>query len=113
MTTDTAALARTYFTAWKDKDFETLGSILADDVTFRGPLGTADNKAEALRGLEGMSEIMTDIVIDKMLVDGPDVMTWFHLHSTVAEPSATVNWSHVENGKISRIRVTFDARAFM
>jgi hypothetical protein len=39
------------------------------------------------------------------------VDSWFALHTSVAgviEP--VVNWSHVEDGRITRIRVTFDPR---
>ena len=43
-----------------------------------------------------------------MFVDGSDVLTWFDLHTTSAAPLPTANWGHVENGKITRIRVTFD-----
>jgi hypothetical protein len=57
-----------------------------------------------------MAQIVENIVIHKMFVDGPDVLTWFDLHTSVAEPAPTANWSHVESGKITRIRVTFDAR---
>jgi SnoaL-like domain len=108
--TDAKILAETYFESWTNKDFDTLRSVLADDATFRGPLGSADSGDECLRGLQGMSQIVSDIKILKMIVDGPDVLTWFELHTTVAPPTPTVNWSHVEKGRISRIRVTFDPR---
>jgi len=39
MTDDVAALATAYFRAWKARDFAGFRSILADDVTFTGPLG--------------------------------------------------------------------------
>ena len=107
---DPAALATTYFESWKDKDFDTLRSILADDASFRGPLGTADDADSCIKGLRLMAEMITDIDIQKMWVDGPDVITWFDLHTTEAPPSPTVNWSHEENGLIARIRVTFDPR---
>lgn len=107
---DPATLARTYFSAWKGKDFDTLRSVLADDATFRGPLGTADSGDECLAGLKGMSAMLTDVDIKKMFVDGPDVLTWFELHTEHAAPAATANWMHVENGRIARIRVTFDPR---
>ncbi|WP_188547763.1 nuclear transport factor 2 family protein [Rhodococcoides trifolii] len=110
MTTET--IARTYFDAWKNKDFETLGSVLADDVSFRGPLATVDGKEDCLRGLKGMSQIIDDIVVEKVFVDGSDVVTWFVLHTSVAKPAPTANWSHIEDGKITRIRVTFDATDF-
>jgi hypothetical protein len=110
---DPRTLAETYFDSWKNKDFDTLRSVLADDATFRGPLGSAGTGDECLQGLQGMSQIVTDIKILKMVVDGPDVLTWFELQSTVAPPAPTVNWSHIEGGRISRIRVTFDPRAIV
>lgn len=58
-----------------------------------------------------MAQIITDIVTHKRFVDGPDVLTWFDLHTTVAPPCPTANWSHIEHSKITTIRVTFDPRA--
>jgi hypothetical protein len=112
MSEDPGTIAETYFRAWKSKDFTTLRSVLADDATFRGPLGTADSGDECLAGLRGMSQIVTDIVIHKIFVDGPDVLTWYDLHTSVAPPAPTANWSHVENGKLSTVQATFDARPF-
>jgi ketosteroid isomerase-like protein len=106
-------VAETYFESWRSHDFETFRSLLADDVTFRGPLGTADDAASCTKGIEGMSKIVTDIVIEHMWVDGPDVLTWFSLHTKDAEPAATANWQHVEDGKITRIVVTFDPRGLL
>jgi hypothetical protein len=102
--------ATTYFDAWKMNDFDTLQAVLAEDVSFVGPLGTANGADACRRGIEGMSQIVTDIVVHKVFVDGADALTWFDLHTKVAPPCATANWSHVENGKITRIRVAFDAR---
>jgi len=112
MTEDPRALAATYFAAWKAKDFSMLRAVLADNATFRGPLGSADDAESCIQGLTAMRQIITDIAIHKTFVDGPDVLTWFDLHTTVAPPSPTANWSHVENGKIAAVRVTFDARPF-
>ena len=111
---DPREVARTYLDAWRARDFERLRTVLADDVLFRGPLGAADNADEAIAGLRGMAEnVMTDIDVKVMAVDGQDVMTWFELHSAVADPVPTVNWSHVESGRITRIRVTFDPRPLL
>lgn len=106
-----AQVMATYFESWQAKDFDRLRSVLADDASFRGPLGSADDADTCIKGLRGMAEILTDITIHKTFVDGPDVLTWFDLHTTVAPPAPTANWSRVENGKITRIRVTFDPRA--
>lgn len=37
MTTHPRTLAETYFRAWKDQDFDSLRSVLADNATFTGP----------------------------------------------------------------------------
>src|SRR4051812_37046206 len=103
-------VAAEYFRCWPAKDFDTLRGLLADDVTFRGPLGTADGAEDCLRGLQGMARILTDVVIRHVFVDGPDVCTWFDLHTSLAAPCPTANWSHVEDGRITAIRVAFDAR---
>jgi ketosteroid isomerase-like protein len=105
-------LATTYFRAWKEHDWPALRAVLADDATFRGPLGTADDGDACLRGLQGMSRIVTDIVIQKMCADDSDVITWYDLHTTVAPPAPTANWSHVADGRIAVVRATFDARPF-
>jgi hypothetical protein len=108
---ETAAdVAATYLEAWRAGDFSTLRAILADDATFDGPLGQARSADECVAGLQRMSKIMTDIVVRKTWVDGNDVVTWFDLHTAGTEPLPTVNWRHVENGKITSIRVTFDPR---
>lgn len=110
MTAEPAAIANTYMRAWIEKDFPALRAILADDVTFTGPFAQLDNAEDCVQGLRQMSRIVTDIVVHEQLADETDVITWFDLHTAVAPPIPTANWSHVENGRITRIRVTFDPR---
>jgi hypothetical protein len=40
-------------------------------------------------------------------------LTWFELRTATAGPLAIVNWSHIEAGRITRIRVTFDPRPLL
>lgn len=110
MTGEPETIANTYIAAWMEKDFPALRAILADDVTFTGPFAQLDNAEDCIQGLRQMSGIVTDIVVREQLADDTDVITWFDLHTTVAPPIPTANWSHVENGKITRINVTFDPR---
>jgi hypothetical protein len=110
MTTDPGQIAGTYFQAWKAQDVQTLRSILADDVTFDGPLAELKGADDVAAGLEHLAQITSDITIHKRFVDGEDVLTWFDLHTTIAPPTPVANWSHVENGKITKIAVTFDPR---
>jgi hypothetical protein len=35
---------------------------------------------------------------------------WFDLHTLVAKPVPTANWTYVEDGKTPEIKVAFDAR---
>jgi SnoaL-like domain len=110
MTQEPTAAAATYFEAWRARDFTRLRSVLADDVDFAGPLGKVKGGDECLRGLQMMAKIMTGIEIQKVFRDDNDVLTWFELSTSVAAPVPVANWMHVEDGKITRIRVAFDAR---
>jgi limonene-1,2-epoxide hydrolase len=100
----------TYYDAWRANDFERLRSVLADGIEFSGPFAELEGAEECVRGLERMSEIKTDIVVERMLADGPDVLCWFELHTTLAAPIPVASWGRVENGKLARLRVTFDPR---
>ncbi|MGA5701586.1 nuclear transport factor 2 family protein [Peterkaempfera bronchialis] len=110
MTADAAQVAAAYFETWKARDFTALRSLLADDVEFSGPLARVRGADDCIRGIEGLSRIVTDVVVRKVFRDGGDVLTWFELHTTVADPVPVANWSRVEGGLITRIRVVFDAR---
>ncbi|GAA0324916.1 hypothetical protein GCM10010302_75090 [Streptomyces polychromogenes] len=115
MTTTKAAreLAETYFTAWEAGDFDTLRGLLAEDVDFVGALGTASGVEEALAGLKGLGQVLEKIDVQVRVAEGDEVITWFDLHTKVAAATPTVNWMHVDGGKITRIRVTFDPRALL
>jgi hypothetical protein len=111
---DVAQIAASYFDAWKARDWEALASLLADDVSFAGPLGTAEGAEACMAGMRQLGEILADIEVEHRVVDGDDVVTWFHLHTTTAGVVGPVaNWSHVAYGRIDRIRVTFDPRPLL
>lgn len=113
-TNPTEEAARTYFEAWQAHDFDRFASVLADDVTFTGALGTTSGIAETRKGIEGMTQIVDDLVILRRWVDGDDAITWFELHAkNVDDPLPVANWMHVESGKITQIRVTFDPRPLL
>ena len=106
----TRKAAEIYLESWRDKDFARFRTILADDVDFSGPLARLSGIDDVATGMEGLGQITSDVVVQRMVVDGADVITWFDLHTTVADPMPVANWTHVEDGKITRIRVTFDPR---
>ncbi|MGW7192943.1 nuclear transport factor 2 family protein, partial [Streptomyces sp. NPDC054838] len=106
-----AEISETYFTAWQAGDFDTLSTLLAPDVDFVGALGTARGAEECLLGLKNLGRLLERIEVHTRVASDTDVITWFDLHVPGAAPTPTANWSHVENGRITRIRVTFDPRA--
>ncbi|MFE1793910.1 nuclear transport factor 2 family protein [Streptomyces sp. NPDC059525] len=106
-------LAETYFTAWEAGDFDTMRGLLADDVDFAGALGTAQGTEEALAGLKGLGRVLERIDVKVRVAEGDEVITWFELCTSIAPPAPTANWMHVEDGRISRIRVTFDPRGLL
>ncbi len=108
--TDAKTTAATYFDAWQARDFTRLRSVLADDVEFDGPLAHVRGGDDCLKGLRGMAQIMTGLGVRKVFHDGADVLTWFDLATSVAETIPVANWMHVEDGKVTQIKVAFDAR---
>jgi limonene-1,2-epoxide hydrolase len=104
---------RRYFDTWNARDFDGFERQLAADMTFAGPLGTANGPAECRRGIEGLSEIVDRVEVLAMAADGPDVLTWFELHAGAAGALPVANWATVEDGKIRRVRVTFDPRPLL
>jgi hypothetical protein len=110
MADDPANVATAYFDAWKANDFHTMRSMVAEDVSFEGPLATLEGAEDYIKGIRGLSQVISEIVIQKVFVDGRDVLTWYEMRTTVASPVAVANWLHVEGGKIDTLRVAFDAR---
>lgn len=108
-----AEVAATYFDAWRRNDIEAVRPLLHDDVDFAGALGTTHGIEETLQGLGGMFAMTEEVSVVKRWADGPDVITWFEFRTVKAGPIPVVNWSHVERGRINRIRVTFDPRPLL
>ena len=106
-------VASAYFEAWKANDIERVRPLLHTDVDFVGALGKTHGVEATLSGLGGMFAITRQVEVIHRWVDGPDVLTWFELWTATAGPMAIVNWSHVEDGRITRIRVTFDPRPML
>lgn len=104
---------RRYFETWNAHDFDAFEAQLADDITFAGPLGTAAGPAECRRGIEGLARMMDRAEVIAMVAEGPDVITWFELHTPGADPVPVANWAHVHDGMVRRVRVAFDPRPLL
>ncbi len=108
-----AEVAAAYFRAWVNGDIDQVRPLLHPDVDFAGALGTTRGAEETLKGLAGMFSLTRQVTVIKRWADGPDVLTWFELRTATSGPLPVVNWSHVEDGLITRIRVTFDPRPLL
>jgi ketosteroid isomerase-like protein len=112
-TTEPAHVAKAYFDAWTSNDMDSFRELLAEGVTFDGPLATSANADEAVAGMTKLAAMTERIDIRKRCVDAEDVITWFDLHLEGVEPMPVANWTRVENGKIVSIRVVFDPRPML
>ncbi|QIG42742.1 nuclear transport factor 2 family protein [Nocardioides anomalus] len=106
-------LAETYFAAWQARDAAALRAVLADDVTFAGPMATLEGADAAVEGLMGLAAATTRLDVLARVDDGDDVITWFEFTLGDRGPVPTANWSHVEDGRIAAVRVTFDPRPIL
>lgn len=107
----TAVIATKSLQAWTTGDFAKTRALCHDDVTFVGPLGTADGVEDYMNGVRGLSKIVKTAEPQKILVDGEDVCIIYDLVTdTPAGTVPTVGWYHVEDGKISSVRAFFDPR---
>jgi hypothetical protein len=108
-----ASVAAAYFDAWKSDDIERVRPLVHEEVAFDGALGSTRGVEETIAGLGRMFATTQQVDVIHRWVDGPDVLTWFELRTATAGPLAIVNWSHVEAGRITWIRVTFDPRPLL
>ena len=103
-----------YFDAWQRRDAESLDDVLADDVVFDGPMGHVEGLEDNVASLRGLFGIVTAVTIRQVFVDGPEVATIYDLHTTATDaPMLTVNWAHVVDGRVTRIRAVFDPRPLL
>jgi len=107
------AIADKFFKAWTTGDFDTARSLLHDNVSFAGPIDTFDNADAYVGALRGLAQIVKTAEEQKVFADGNDVCVIYDLvTNTPAGVSPTAEWYHVRDGKISAVRVFFDARPF-
>jgi ketosteroid isomerase-like protein len=110
---DAKSVADKFFKAWTSGDFETARGLLHDDLSFKGPIDTFDNADAYIGALRGLSQIVKAAEEQKVFVDGDDVCVIYDLvTATPAGTAPTAEWYHLRNGKISAVRVFFDARPF-
>lgn len=110
---DARSVATRFLKAWTTGDFDTARSLLHDDVSFSGPIDSFADADSYLAALHGLSQIVQAAQEHKVFADDTDVCVIYDLvTATPAGTAPTAEWYHVRDGKISAVRVFFDARPF-
>lgn len=102
-------VADSYFDAWRRNAPIAMSDVLAPDVRVNGPLGLIEGAERYQHSLARIFDLTRDLVVAKRWVDGGDVLTWFDLHPHGdGDPFPVASWLHIDHGRITRVRVTFD-----
>jgi ketosteroid isomerase-like protein len=110
---DSKSVATSFFKAWTTGDFDTARSLLHDDVSFSGPLDSFHDADSYIGALRGLSQIVQAAQEQKVFADETDVCVIYDLvTATPAGTAPTAEWYRLRDGKISSVRVFFDARPF-
>ena len=59
------------------------------------------------------ASMMDRVEVEAIATSGEDVITWFEMHVPGQDPVPVANWAKVRDGKIHRVRVTFDPRPLL
>ena len=96
------------------KDFKSARSYVSDNMSYVGPtgMGSFDKAEPYLKYLEHLDLPKSDI--NKVFVDGTDVCILHELNfERLPAPMFVCTWYHVEDGKISSIKVVFVPRPYL
>jgi hypothetical protein len=110
--TDAEFIATDCLHAWTAGDFATARSLLQEDVSFVGPLGSADGIDAYMSALQDLAKFVRGADQKKVIVEGDDVCVIYDLVVVSAPPVPTAVWYHLRDGKIDSVRAFFDARSF-
>lgn len=112
---DPKTLVDTYLQALQDRDFSSARGYLADTgFHYVSPLGDLTS-ADLLVNQSFMSSgIVHHVDVRKTFVDGRDVCHFLVYHVQISERHAVnlAHWAQVDNGRIVRIEVLFDASLY-
>ncbi|MEC5146089.1 nuclear transport factor 2 family protein [Chitinophaga sp. 212800010-3] len=95
-----------FINALNEEDFTTVRSLLNDDFTFTGVLGTR-NGADVYT--EEIKQMKLKYDVKKAFEDENDVCLWYNI--LIGNQSVfSSGWYQLKNGKISSFKVLFDPR---
>jgi hypothetical protein len=106
-----AAIASRCLAAWSSGDLDTTRSLLADGVTFTGPLGATTGIDDYIEGIRGMVSIVDHVEVQEVFAEAGNVCIIYDLVThTPPATIATAGWYRVREGEITAVRAFFDPR---
>ena len=103
-----------YFAAMAEKDFATIRTLVHDDVTFKGAMGTTNGAEEYIGGLQQTLANMREVRRHVIAVEGENVFQVYDLIMGELDVSLPVaQWLLVRDGRIAALQVFFDPRPLM
>jgi len=102
-----------YLSALYGADPRTARQHLADDLSFEGPAASFNSADTYLKATEHAVRAVTRVETRRILADDADVAVLYDLHLDHPVGSVTVaDWYHVEDQKITSIRMILDTAPF-
>lgn len=108
---ETFEVATKCLEAWSSGDFATVRTLLRDDVTFVGPLGSGGGVESYMNSLVDLSHHVASAEPIQVVVDGDDACIIYDLVTDAGGSVPTSDWYHVQDGKITSVRAYFDTCA--
>jgi ketosteroid isomerase-like protein len=108
---DSRSIAARCLASWTSGDLDGLRELLADDVTFDGPLGHTEGADDYVSGVARMARMVTAAEQQQLIADGDEVVILYELitHDPPARiPTAGVY--RIRDGKVASVRAFFDPR---
>lgn len=109
---DTRQLIETYHNAWTSNDFITARRCLDDKLDFTGSIDTFRNADDFSYALKGFKSMLRGVALLKSYFDHTGGALLYDCDT--ATPAGTIRTSEffsVDGGKITQIRLVFDATA--
>ncbi len=105
------AVALAYTEAWTSHDIAAAASYLADDLIFDGPIDHFTSAAAYAEGLGAFAQVVTGVNILSAFGDDEQAMIMYEVTTAPFGPLTCAEHLTVADGKIQKIRLTFDTYA--
>ena len=107
---DTRQLIETYHKAWTAGDFTTARRCLADHLDFKGSIDQFQKADDFIEALKGFQSMLRGVSVLKRHFDQNGAALLYDCDTvTPAGVIRTAEFFTTDNGKISEIRLVFDA----